>query len=371
LQNARLRLVAFGATSIAAAALVGVPSLSNAAGSALVYVNAAAAGTQDDSSCANASQTTIQGGVDTVSAGGTVIVCAGSYTGFVTISKRLTLHGQRGAVVDATGQPYGIGIGADYVTVSGMTVKNAHADDNTGAPGDGIVTAALTQSGPAPFSHATIVHNRLRNNDGAGVDLESTSGTLVASNVSTGNGIGINIADDLGKASSSNVVTGNISSGNGFCGIVMADHNGLGITGNRVLGNVANGNGADGGAGILMASPVPNAVITGNRVRGNQMNGNGHAGLEVHIHASGADFSGNSVIANTIGKNNLKGDYKDAKTTGMYVGSASPLKLRFARNLVYGDGVGVFTAGKVTLDRWGNAFQHVGVAYKHITGYAG
>ena len=56
-------------------------------------------------------RSTIQGGVESVATGGTVVVCAGTNPESVSILKRLTLEGRRGSVVDATGQPYGIGIG--------------------------------------------------------------------------------------------------------------------------------------------------------------------------------------------------------------------------------------------------------------------
>ncbi|HET7530920.1 MAG TPA: right-handed parallel beta-helix repeat-containing protein [Mycobacteriales bacterium] len=355
--------------AVTAAALVAVPALS-VAGPSLVYVSPSGSATNDDSSCAQATQTSIQTAVDTVSNGGTVIVCAGTYAEQVDVTKQLTLQGQS-AVIDATGKAYGIGLGADYVTVRGMTVENATSDENSGAPGDGIVTASLVGGPPTSSNFATITGNILRNNGGAGIDLQSTHGAIVASNSTSHNGIGINISNDLGGPSRSNRVVGNLSNDNGFCGIVMADHTGSGIFGNAILGNVANRNGAQGGAGILMATPTPNGSVRNNTIRGNQMVGNGHAGLEVHVHVTGADFSGNTVVGNTIGTNNLKGDYKDPKRTGIYVGSRSPLKLTVDRNVIYANYYGVFTAGKVTLRAWSNGFSHVTKHYGHVTTYAG
>ena len=371
MKRAKIGLAVAGAAAASAAAVVAVPAVS-ATGPSLIYVSPSGSVSNDNSSCAQASQTTIQAAVDAVSAGGMVVVCAGTYHEQVDVTTPLTLQGRNGAIIDATGKPYGIGLGADHVTVRGLTVENATADEQSGAPGDGIVTASLAGGPPTVSNWATITGNVLRNNGGAGVDLESTYGAVVASNDTVNNGIGVNISDDLGGPSRDNRVVGNRATGNGFCGIVMADHSGLGVYGNRILGNVANHNGADGGAGILMATPAPNGIVRDNLIRGNQMIGNGHAGLEVHVHVTGADFSGNEVTGNTIGRNNLKGDYKDPRTTGVYVGSRSPMTLRLNRNIIYNNGFGVFTAGKVQLKAWGNGFRDIGkAAYGHISTYAG
>src|SRR5581483_7588388 len=96
-----------------------------------------------DTSCTDAGFSTIQTAVDAAGAGGTVVVCKGTYAESVTLSKTLALEGQPGSVIDATNQPYGVGIAANHSTVTGLTVENATANAQTGAPGDGIITAGF------------------------------------------------------------------------------------------------------------------------------------------------------------------------------------------------------------------------------------
>jgi hypothetical protein len=66
----------------------------------------------------------------------------------------LTPAGHHGAVINASGQSYGVGVAASHVTVSGLTVENASVG---GTLTDGIVTAGLIDGKMAPANHATIV----------------------------------------------------------------------------------------------------------------------------------------------------------------------------------------------------------------------
>ena len=54
--------------------------------------------------------------------GDTVIVCPGTYRESVTVDKRITLRGQQGAVIDASGWPTGVSVVADGATVADLTV---------------------------------------------------------------------------------------------------------------------------------------------------------------------------------------------------------------------------------------------------------
>ena len=108
-----------GVVSLAAAAVAGIGLAGTGVaaadiGEAVVYVSPTAAG-GDNSSCVQASELSIQAAVDAVAEDGTVVVCAGTYVESVDITKTLTLRGLPGAVIDASGAPYGVGIGADYV----------------------------------------------------------------------------------------------------------------------------------------------------------------------------------------------------------------------------------------------------------------
>jgi nitrous oxidase accessory protein NosD len=357
-----LRLALGGVTAAAALTALGV--VPAAASTATVYVAPASHPGAGHGSCAHPDASAVQAGVDAVAPGGTVVVCRGTYAESVNISRPLVLRGLPGAVIDASGHGYGIGIGADGVTVTGMTVTGAEVIGSppTGLPGDGIVTATFGPGGPVVGDRVRLIGNVTRGNAGAGIDLNSTRGSLALRNRSTGNGmVGINVADDFGRPASRNSIIGNVSTDNVHgCGIALADHTGAGVLDNLVLGNVTDRNGtASGGAGVLLASPVPGAVLRGNLITGNRASGNGHAGFELHAHQAGDDISGNRVVGNSFGRNNLIGDADDPATTGVYLGTHSPLSITVSGNRIADDEIGSFAAGPVQLVAHGNHFSRV------------
>ena len=196
-----------------------------------------------NTSCADAKYSSIQAAANAVALHGTVVVCAGTYHQTVTVTKSLTLAGRTGAVINAKGFPYGVGMTASYVTVRGLTVENAGTGSESD-PNDGIITAGFGAKGPVPSNHDSIIGNNLKNNGGAGIDLNSTSWSVAVGNVSSNNGIGINMSNDLGVPASHNQILSNLANNNpGGCGIVLADHSGVGIFANTVSGNTANYNG--------------------------------------------------------------------------------------------------------------------------------
>lgn len=301
---------------------------------------------------------------------GSVVVCPGVYKTSVTVDRAVNLRGKRGAVVDATGKPYGIGVAVSWVTISGLTVENA-SDTAAGSPADGIITAGFVNGVPKAADHVTITGNTVKNNLGSGIDLNSTSYSVASKNHAFGNGVGVNMADDLGAAASHNRITGNVTNDNpGGCGIALADHSGLGVFDNLISGNVANDNGlgspsapdASAGSGIILADPgeAPGGGVYGNLIAGNTFSGNGHAGVAVHAHAAGLNFSGNVIAGNRIGRNNLRTDTNDLKTTGVYLADASPQSIVVAGNTIFDNYYGIFTAGPVTVKgAKHNRFIHV------------
>lgn len=367
-----LRLGVVGAAVTTAVAGLGA-GVAQAGGAAhLVYV--APAGQGGHGPCAHPGATTVQGGVDAVARGGTVVVCPDTYAGSVSITRTLTLRGLPGAVIDATGHDYGIGIGADHVTVTGMTVRNASGVEHpTGTPepsghGDGIITAV--DGGQAVGDHARIIGDVTTGNAGAGIDVDSSRGTVVEFDRSSGNGaVGINVVDDFGPAAAGDLVIGNVTSDNpNGCGIALASHGGAGVTGVRVEGNRSDRNGtARGGAGILLASAVPGAVLQDNLIAGNEASGNGHSGFQLHAHAPGDHLAGNRVLGNWFGRNNVIGDAGDPGTTGVFLGTSagSPLTITVSGNHITDDTVGIFAAGPVDLDAHGNTFR--GVTHPVVT----
>jgi len=334
-------------------------------------------------SCSSARFSDIQAAIDAAPVGGKVVVCRGTYATSVTLDKRLTLQGEPGAVIDATAQPYGVGVGASWSTVRGLTVINSSGTDES-LPYDGIVTAAFTATGPVPADHVTIEHNVVRGNHGSGIDLNSTSYSLARDNVAIENGVGVNVADDLGAPATHNLITDNITDRNfGGCGIALADHSGLGVTDNVVSWNVSDDNGlstptapdASAGSGVILASPIPGGVVRNNVISFNEFRGNGHAGVVVHQHVPNipdgptADFSGNRLLNNVIGTNNLRTDTSDTHTTGIYLGSANPLAITVRGNRISRDYYGIFTAGDVTVTGNHNQFRHVTVRVAGVPTY--
>lgn len=363
------------------AAVVGVGSLGAGPASAhmrqpsKVYVSPHAQASAHGGSCEHARVRSIQSAIETVRTGGTVVVCKGTYPGLVNVDRQVKLIGHRGATIDATGMAYGVGVSHSWVTVAGLTVKNA--SDTTTGPADGIITAAFGAEGPVPADHVRILHNVVTGNLGSGIDLNSTSYSVAAGNIAKDNGVGVNVADDLGAPATHNVIAFNIANRNfGGCGIALADHTGAGVTDNLVAHNVANDNGlstptapdASAGSGVILASPVPGGIVRNNHIIGNRFAGNGHGGVVVHAHVPGGDFSGNVVSRNWIGTNNLRTDSYDMETTGIYIGSASPLSIVVSKNLIGPDHYGIFTAGDITVSGH-NRYHHVAVHQDGVPAY--
>jgi nitrous oxidase accessory protein NosD len=377
-----LRIVVGGAAAavLASTGLVGIVAAGAGKpwGPGHLYVSPHGVANAPDRSCASASFQSIQAAIEAAPIGGTVVVCPGTYLQSATIDKSLTLEGLPGATVDASGQPYGIGTSASWVTISGLTVENANSTV-AGVPDDGIITAGFVGSNPVAADHVTIVHDVTENNVGGGIDLNSTSDSVARDDYSTGNAEGINVSDDLGTPASHNLVSGNVTDRNpGGCGIVLADHSGVGIFDNTIVGNVSNDNGlgtasapdASSGSGIILAGSA--GGVYDNLVAGNRFNGNGHAGVVLHAHAPGLNFSGNVIERNEIGINNQRTDYADLDTTGVYLGDVSPLTITVTNNLILVDYYGIFTAG--TIDVTGsnhNAFFGATAPFGNTPTYGG
>jgi nitrous oxidase accessory protein NosD len=353
------------AASAAPATASGPAAGASGPGVTTVYVAPSGQAGAAGHSCATAAYASIQAAVTAVPARGTVIVCPGTYHESVTITKALRLAGRPGATIDATGQPYGVGAAASYVTISGLTVRGATVG---GLLADGIVTAGLVNGTMIPADHIVITGDTTEANAGSGIDLNSTSHSVAAGNRSTGNSVGINVSDDFNRTAADNVISGNVTNDNpGGCGIALADHTGDGIARNLVAGNVSNDNGlgtpsaaaASAGSGVILAGAT--GGVFGNTVTGNVFDGNGHAGFDVHAHAPGMNLSGNVVTGNRIGVNNLRTSEGDSQTTGVYLGDASPLAITVEGNTISADYYGIFTAGGPVTVRGAqhNRFQRV------------
>jgi parallel beta-helix repeat protein len=372
------RAVALGTTGTAAAFLFA--GVASAAQPTTVYVS------HSGKSCAKPQFRSIQKAVKTVAKGGTVIVCKGVYNEDVVVGKPVTLIG-KGAVVNPsspvnqTNSPLyaqvgnnGFTIASPWVAVRGFTV--------TGATGDGIFSYA---------NHSKITGNWSSGNGSTGVSLNGSSWSVVAGNTTNNNtGGGITLTDDAGgiipgATASHDWVVGNTAKNNPLgCGVILADHLGStvpgakGIFANVVAGNLLVHNGDNSttpegaGAGVVLASPVPGGSVWDNLVTKNTIRESGLAGVTIHSHVPGQHFGGNAIIGNNIGTNNVTGDFGDALTTGVFVGSVDPLVITVKGNLIHDNHYGIFTAGTVAVNGKNlNTFVRVTKRFGNVSPYAG
>jgi hypothetical protein len=398
---------ALAAPLLAATAIAAQASTASAApaghGSRVLYVSPKAHPYAKDRSCRTAAFRTIQSAVNAARAGGTVVVCPGTYHEQVVLSKPLSLKGQHAVIdqarvipaftvtlPDPLGQQTifaGVVIVSSDVTMSGFTVTNAQGEGILAA-GLGGTIVGLNISGNA------VVHNDL----GGGVPPKSTyfqcaaqgqepgdcgegihlaggvAYSTVHGNFIAGNSGGILLTDDVGPTHNNliddNTVTGNTAD----CGITVPGHNPLALTAkgvpqpavagvyeNVIKNNVVTNNGVQGeGAGVLFANAGPGTASYDNLVEGNYIAGNGLAGVTMHAHTlmkgQFEDLNGNVIVGNAIGKNNLDGDTLDGPpgpadklTTGVLVFSGGTrVSVKIARNHIFDNSVGIWLSKPVT-----------------------
>ena len=379
-----------------------------------LYVSADAKSGNSDRSCRSAAFQTIQSAVDAAPAGGTVVVCPGTYHEQVVISKALSLKGEH-ASIDQDGVNPGFkvtlpGLGSQTIfaavvmvssniNFSGFTVRDAQ--------GEGILAAGLN----GPESGIVISGNSVVNNDlGGGVPPKSTyfqcaaqgqvpgdcgegvhfaggvAYSTIRDNYIANNSGGVLLSDDVGPTHDNvvehNVVTNNVAD----CGITVPGHNANALTAagvpqpsvagvyrNQILDNVVTGNGTTGeGAGVLFANAGPGTASYDNLVKGNYIAGNGLSGVTMHAHTLKAgqheDLNGNVIISNNIGKNNLAGDTLDGPpgpadhaTTGVLVFSGgTPVTVKIAFNRIFNNSIGIWLSKPVKASGLRtNTFRHV------------
>ncbi len=356
--------------------------------------------------CRRAQYTTIDSAVAAANPGDKVVVCPGTYTEDVVITKALTLIGQS-AVINASGLPgaptgailgqapyNGITIESSNVTVEGFTVE--------GAEGEGILAVnpdpvAATVGGMAlhtgtPITNVTIANNDVTGNDlgfnneaspylsctpnggsdcGEGIHLMSVAYSKVIDNKSVANAGGILLTDEFGP-NHDNLVQGNyVADNTKDCGITIPSHNlGLnpatgdldpsfgGVYNNKIIDNRSIDNGVEGyGAGIGVFAPESYTASYDNLVAGNFIEGNGLSGISVHSHQANAYVNGNVFVHNTIGENNVDlADGTDTtpisdETTGILIWSdATPYSFVVAHNKIFDNTYGVWlTPSTVTV----------------------
>jgi parallel beta-helix repeat protein len=338
-----------------------------------------------DYSCDSAAHSSINAAIAAASAGDTVVVCDGIYREQVVVRKPLDLIGRAGAVIDAAGQrrlnvggllPGSIGIGVvstHDVRVAGFKVEDAGFD--------GILVAKST--------HVTVTNNVVVHNGYVGVDLNGSSRSKVTNNLSEYNANGgILVADDLG-ATSHNDISYNVASHNpGVGGVILAGHCTAGITDNLIAHNLLTDNGtarSNSGGGVVITTSVAGETVADNLVTDNTIHGNGQAGVTIHAHLTRLNLNGNWITSNDIGVNDIVGDpidlstsafsknvaVADSRTTGVLVGTASPIRVRISDNNIHDNHFGVFLEGKgagVYAALFGNDYSYVDVPVEQIGG---
>ena len=146
----------------------------------------------------NARGTAIQAAVDNAAEGDTICVKDGSYTENVLVDKQLSLRGEGAVSVNAVSSgEHVFNVAADYVNISGFTVKGAD------------------EKGCAGIYLSTVEHCNISGNDASesygGIILFSSSSTIITNNYASYNkNLGIGLFED----SRNNTLTGNNASYN-------------------------------------------------------------------------------------------------------------------------------------------------------------
>ena len=371
------------APALAAGLLAAGAATAHAGSGSTYYVSPWGQSGASDYSCDTAGHSSINAAIAAASAGDTVVVCDGIYREQVVVRKPLTLVGRDGAVIDAAGQPR-LNVGGELPGSIGIGVVGTHDVRVTGfkveyAGFDGILVASS--------SYVSVTDNVLVHNGYVGVDLNGSSLSHVTNNLSEYNADGgFLIADDLGRTSH-NDVSYNVASHNpGGGGVILAGHCTAGITNNLVAHNLLTDNGTvrnNSGGGVVITTAVRGETVADNLVTDNTIHGNGLAGVTIHAHLPGQNLNGNWITDNEIGVNDTVGDpiglsaspwskntaVPDNRTTGILVGTASPIRVRISGNNIHDDHYGVFLEGEgagVYASLHDNDYDFVDVTVKQI-----
>ncbi|MFI5381191.1 MAG: right-handed parallel beta-helix repeat-containing protein [Tepidisphaerales bacterium] len=257
----------------------------------------APSGSNSNPGSANAPFLTLQKAADTVVAGDTVDVQAGTYAGFVmgwdfpqagTAAAPITFHAEPGATITSGNIHTADGIdlepGCDYVVIENFTVNNASGT---------ITRAGIRVTG----SDNVIVRNNTTDNNGTWgiftshanyVDIENN----IASHSHTQHGIYVSNAS-VGPIVRGNTVFGNYAAGIHMNGDLSQGGNGL-ITGALVENNTIYDNGVGGGSGINCDG------VQDSRFQNNLLYNNHASGISLYQIDAADGAKNNVVVNNTI-----------------------------------------------------------------------
>jgi uncharacterized repeat protein (TIGR01451 family) len=208
------------------------------------------------------SDSPIQDAIDNVISSETICVKDGTYTENVDVNKRLTIRSENGAASTTVNALYSndnvFEVTADYVTISGFTVKGAIGGVEAGISLSSNIDHCNIYDNNASgnyygiclrlFSYNnTISDNNVSNNDRNGIDLFHSSSNTITSNIALNNNDGIELSH-----SSGNTISDNTASDNGWCGISLWSS-----SSNTISDNTASNNGW---RGIYLSSSSSNMI---------------------------------------------------------------------------------------------------------------
>ena len=281
-------------------AVLVLPTLAAAAGpcTTICYVNGTTGNDANDGDTPATAKQTIQAAVNQVTAGGQVIVAAGTYIQNITINKSLTLTGAgqtddaSGTVIDgSTLSPSGYGISVN-AGVTDVTIESLRVEDFDDNPSSGIW--AWGQNDRFTVQNVTADNNGFAGNSGGGIYMNGPVDDVLIDHVTaTGNRTrGIVIWNGF---KTHITLTNNTVTGNNCCGIELQDGTAGGVTatGNTVTGNLDSGMAFIG----LRAGAGPNVIAN------NTLTDNGRFGIEIKLpNGTGATSGDGSIVVedNTI-----------------------------------------------------------------------
>jgi parallel beta-helix repeat protein len=347
----------------------------------VLYVAPIASATSGNS-CARAGYRSVNTAIARAQPGDTVHVCAGTYTESVRVSKAIRLEGERGAVINATGEDIGVLVTASSAAVTSLTVRNA--------TGQGIFVRQVKS--------VTIEQNLIEHNDlgvgtsiylycttanfvpdcGEGLHLSGVSYSNVVGNTIRDNSGGILISDELGPTHHNSVQGNTVTNNTKNCGITIVGHKEGAVTAarklrpkvagvykNMITQNTVDSNGTSGtGAGILLANPRAGMAVYHNTIRANTITNNGLAGVQLNANTTGQYLDGNIISNNTIGTNNLL--HSTTAGNGSTVGistfiatGASSVQVTVTGNKISANDYGIYSGAGTTLTQSGNTFTDV------------
>lgn len=370
----------------------------------------------DQNQCTSAAPCrTIGRAVALASAGDEIDVASGTYTGQVTITKRVTIKGQNHPVLNAAGQGRGFlikGSGAAGTAVEGMVIEGATFEAILALSTDRVLISGNVahyddrgffehvHTGECAFNGQPRGIHKAGTRAGAADDrsggcgetihLDSTSDSRVVHNLVFGDTGGIYLTDDFGPAAH-NYVAHNVVKNNLYdCGITLASHSRHavgkhdrlqpkrgGVYDNTIIDNVANGNGTKKpGTGVLVGAAFSGGAAYDNRIIDNRISGNGLPGIALHSHDSHQNLNGNVIKGNVLGRNALggsgghpgDGDAGVRHTVGILVWSWID-QLHgtvISGNRIAHDWFGVWTEHVPNMKQSANSYRHVRIPLRQL-----